>query len=97
MVAIDPKGVVGELEYEVGAALRNPYERPDLFTDPAVIRKRVNCFVRELGLDAARIVAWAFAQAVLSAVWLVEDGFTIEADNGTIALALALRPMLHTT
>ena len=23
-VAIDPKGVVGELEYEVGALLRNP-------------------------------------------------------------------------
>ncbi len=29
-VAIDPKGVIGELEYEIGAALRNPYERPDL-------------------------------------------------------------------
>src|SRR5262245_24595375 len=26
-LAIDPKGVIGELEYEVGAALRNPYER----------------------------------------------------------------------
>ena len=24
-VAIDPKGVVGEVEYEIGAALRNPY------------------------------------------------------------------------
>src|SRR4029079_11177091 len=29
-VAIDPKGVIGELEYEIGAALRNPYERPEL-------------------------------------------------------------------
>ena len=28
--AIDPKGVVGELEYELGAALRNPIDRPGL-------------------------------------------------------------------
>jgi len=36
-VGIDPKGVVGELEFEVGAALRNPCDRPDIFADPAVI------------------------------------------------------------
>ena len=35
--AIDPKGVVGELEYELGAALRNPFDRPDLF---ATARRR---------------------------------------------------------
>lgn len=27
-IAIDPKGVVGELEYELGALLRNPVEQP---------------------------------------------------------------------
>ena len=32
--AIDVKGVVGELEYELGAALRNPIDRPDLFAQP---------------------------------------------------------------
>ncbi len=30
-LAIDPKGVAGEIEYEIGAVLRNPTERPDLF------------------------------------------------------------------
>ena len=30
-LAIDPKGVVGEVEYEIGAVLRNPAESPDLF------------------------------------------------------------------
>src|SRR5688572_30279789 len=39
-VAIDPKGVVGEREYEVGAALRNPHTAPELFTDPATIERR---------------------------------------------------------
>jgi streptomycin 6-kinase len=44
-IAIDPKGVVGELEYEVGAILRNPVERPDSFATQAHHRKtssRVN-------------------------------------------------------
>ncbi|MEA2601432.1 MAG: streptomycin 6-kinase [Acidobacteriota bacterium] len=93
-LAIDPKGVVGELEYEVGAALRNPYERPELFAEPAVIRKRVERFARELKLDAIRTLAWGFAQAVLSAIWAVEDGAAVETGNPWIALANAIRPML---
>jgi streptomycin 6-kinase len=94
-LAIDPKGVVGELEYEIGAALRNPYERPDLLAEPAMIEKRVERFARELSLDATRLLAWGFAQAVLSAVWVVEDGGTLEPGNPWIALANAIRPMLE--
>jgi streptomycin 6-kinase len=85
---------VGEAEYEIGAALRNPYERPDLFADPTTIARRVDTFARELHLDAGRILGWAFAQAVLAAAWAVEDGAAIEPDNGWIALANCLRPML---
>ncbi|HEV2664844.1 MAG TPA: aminoglycoside phosphotransferase family protein, partial [Blastocatellia bacterium] len=33
-LAIDPKGVIGEVEYEIGAGLRNPYEKPELFASP---------------------------------------------------------------
>ena len=36
---------------QVGAALRNPYERPKLFTAPAIIERRVDRFARELHLD----------------------------------------------
>lgn len=39
--AIDPKGVVGEFEYEVGALLRNPIKQPEIFTDPATIERRI--------------------------------------------------------
>jgi streptomycin 6-kinase len=93
-LAIDPKGVIGELEYEVGAALRNPTERPELFTDPETIEKRVQGFARTLTLNPGRILAWAFVQAVLSAVWLVEDGFPVDSGHQTIALANTIRPML---
>jgi streptomycin 6-kinase len=93
-LAIDPKGVAGELEYEVGAALRNPYERPDVFAEPATIQRRVDRFARELHLDAGRILAWAFAQAVLAVVWAIEDGFVVAPDHRWIVLAHTIRPML---
>jgi streptomycin 6-kinase len=93
-LAIDPKGIVGELEYEVGAVLRNPYERPELFVLASTIEKRVERLALELNLNVNRTLAWGFAQAVLSAIWAVEDGFAVEPCNSWIALAGAIRPML---
>jgi streptomycin 6-kinase len=86
-LAIDPKGVIGELEYEIGAALRNPYERPDLIASPEVIERRLAIFHAALGIDVDRARAWAFAQAVLSAIWSVEDGHAV--DDNTAALRVA--------
>lgn len=94
-LAVDPKGVVGELEYEVGAALRNPCERPALFAEPATIEKRLERFASALDLDIRRTLAWGFAQAVLSTIWAIEDGVAVEPTNQWIALADTLRPMLE--
>ena len=70
-LAIDPKGVVGEAEYEVGAFLRNR-----LFLGPRpgrLLARRVDQFVEELGFDRERVLGWSLAQAVLSAWWSFED------------------------
>jgi streptomycin 6-kinase len=93
-LAIDPKGVVGELACETGAALRNPRGRPDLFASTVTIRKRVDCFARMLSLDPDRVLAWAFAQSVLAAIWELEDDGALNAGRGWIAFADAVRPML---
>jgi streptomycin 6-kinase len=93
-LAIDPKGVVGEIEYEVGAVLRNPYEKPELFAQPSTIERRLRSFSSRLSLDFKRALAWGFAQAVLSAIWAIEDGFAVDARNPGIVLAEAIRPML---
>jgi len=93
-LAIDPKGVVGEVAYEIGAALRNPVERPSVFAERSVIQKRLQRFGRALNLDVQRMLAWGFAQAVLSAIWTVEDEGTIEPTNPSLALAETIRPML---
>ncbi|HKQ75568.1 MAG TPA: aminoglycoside phosphotransferase family protein [Blastocatellia bacterium] len=93
-LAIDPKGVIGEIEYEIGASLRNPYEKPELFASPETIERRLSCFAAKLKLDADRALAWGFAQAVLSAIWSVEDGFAVDAGTPSIKLANAIRPFL---
>jgi streptomycin 6-kinase len=93
-LAIDPKGVVGEIEYEVGAALRNPVERLELFVQASTIGRRVEHFARKLNVDPGRVLAWAFAQAVLAAIWVAEDGSPVHRDHPFIALAHAIRPML---
>jgi streptomycin 6-kinase len=92
-VAIDPKGVVGEPEYELGAALRNP-DKPDLFAVRASVERRVRGYADALGLDPHRILAWGFAHAVLSAVWSVEDGHAVAAEAPPLRLARVIRPML---
>ncbi len=84
--AIDAKGVVGELEYELGAALRNPVDRPDLFAQLDVVERRLDHFGLALGIDTSRARGWCFAQAVLAAIWSIEDG---HAEHGEGALALA--------
>jgi len=93
-VAIDPKGVVGELEFEIGAALRNPIECPDLFAAPAIVERRLSRFAARLSLDGNRALAWAFAQAVLSAIWDIEDGSVGDGTFPSLRLAEAIQPML---
>lgn len=70
-LAIDPKGVVGEAAYEVGALLRNRLEG---VPDPGrLLARRVDQLVDVLELDRERIIGWGVAQAVLSAWWSYED------------------------
>ena len=88
--AIDPKGVVGELEYELGAALRNPFDQPEIFASLDVVERRLEQFGLALGLDVGRARGWCFAQAVLAAIWTCEDGEPIEACEGVLRLARAL-------
>lgn len=73
-LALDPKGVVGEPAYEVGALLRNPL--PGLLDTPnpgRILARRVDQLAEELGFDRQRLIGWGVAQAVLSAWWSIED------------------------
>jgi len=93
--AIDPKGVIGELEYEIGAALRNPCDTPELLSNPQTIELRLKSFEFDLQLNGKRMLEWGFAQAVLSAIWTFEDGGRVDKNNPAIRLANAMQPMLE--
>jgi streptomycin 6-kinase len=90
-LAIDPKGVVGEPAYEIGAALRNPTSDPAMFAAPAIIARRIAIVSQRLGFNPDRVLRWAFAQAVLSAVWSIADG---RDPLRGLATANAILPML---
>lgn len=92
--AIDPKGVVGELEYEIGASLRNPYESPELFAAPETIERRLRCYEARLKLNSNRALRWGLAQAVLSAIWSVEDGFAVNAQSPALRLVHTIQAIL---
>jgi len=92
--AIDPKGVVGEMEYEIGALLRNPVEQAELFTNRATIERRLAILTPALSLDQSRTLRWCFSQAVLSAIWDVEDGHYVNDDHRALELARTVRSMI---
>lgn len=76
-LTIDPKGVIGEREYEIGALLRNP--RPFISKHAnlkALCNRRIDIITEMTGFYRQRLLLWAFVQAVLSAWWTIEDGVT---------------------
>ncbi|MEI7026470.1 aminoglycoside phosphotransferase family protein [Paenibacillus sp. y28] len=69
-LAIDPKGVIGEAEYQVIPFLMN--HLPDEGRT-AIMERRIAIFVEQLQLDRGRVLAWAYCHAILSAWWHVES------------------------
>lgn len=74
-LAIDPRGVIGEPDYEVGAFIRNPM--PELLQHSDVkeiVARRLKVFSDLLQVDKERLKQWSYVQAVLAACWALEDG-----------------------
>lgn len=72
--AIDPKGVIGEPGFEVGALLLNPF--PELLQWPHITniqRQRIEILADVLDVDQKRLTNWGFTRAVLSGIWSVEE------------------------
>lgn len=77
----------------VGDAIRNPIAHPERFLRPRVIERRIDRFAGKLGLDRTRMLEWSFAQAVLAAIWEIEDCGTVDATKPFIALAQTLQSL----
>ncbi|MDR3501187.1 MAG: aminoglycoside phosphotransferase family protein [Legionella sp.] len=73
-LAIDPKGVIGEAEFEIAAfdfmyinELATTRDVKTLFA------KRVELLAQKSGLEAQRINDWVFVRLILMAAWFIED------------------------
>lgn len=88
-VAIDPKGLVGEVAYEVGASLRNFIEAGMGVAPAATLKRRLEVFEQMLGLNRTRMARWAYAQGVLAAIWLVEDEGVVDPAHPFLAFVAA--------
>ena len=71
-VLIDPQGPMGEIEFEIGASLRNP--AMDLVRSPRILERRLRVYENRLKIDAERTLKWAFATTVLGILWPFEPG-----------------------
>lgn len=81
-LAIDPKGVIGEPAYELGAFIRNPLTELRKQTNiKSILSRRVDAFSQYLDLNRDRIVQWSFVQAVLSACWSMEENNIQDAES----------------
>ncbi|WP_404433373.1 aminoglycoside phosphotransferase family protein [Sutcliffiella horikoshii] len=70
-VAIDPKGLVGEREYDTIQFLLNNLPEDNI---ESILSKRIAVLVDELKLNERRILSWGFAHSVLPICWSIEDG-----------------------
>ena len=69
-LSIDPKGVVGEREFEVGAFMKNP--KPLLSSTKnckELFTRRFDIITEITGLDRQKMTSWSFVMAMLSAWW----------------------------
>jgi streptomycin 6-kinase len=85
-LAIDPHGVIGDPGYELGASLYNPKTSDAPIV--ALLPSRIEQLADGLAMPVERVVAWGFAQAVLSLVWTAESDGRIEGGDLDVALSL---------
>ncbi|QDP71558.1 aminoglycoside/hydroxyurea antibiotic resistance kinase [Legionella israelensis] len=78
-LAIDPKGVVGEREFEIGAFLRNPLCVVEGPLETKVIARNLDLIIELTGFDRQRVLSWCIIQAILCVCWYCEDNMSDKA------------------
>ncbi|MEM1237151.1 MAG: aminoglycoside phosphotransferase family protein [Pseudomonadota bacterium] len=73
-VTIDPQPLVGDPVYELANTFGNPLTHKGYVLDPTRPRRLASAYARELGIDAQRLIDWAYIHCLISAAWSIEDG-----------------------
>jgi len=85
-LAIDPKGIIGEPEFDLAPFLENEVDPKDPAGMRKITEKRMAIFCETLGFDRKRVRDWLIAHSILSTWWLVEDhGVNYEKIDASLA------------
>ena len=79
-LAIDPKGLIGDLAFDAANLFYNPIES-DLRYSADRVARMSEILSQRLGIGRTHLLDWAFAFSALSASWHAEDGNTDEAER----------------
>ncbi len=91
-LAIDPKPLAGQPDFELLPALYNRWEEIVATGDPhRAVRRRFEVLVDVLGLDRGRAVAWTLGRVLQNALWDIEDGAT-HLDSAQVLIASTIFP-----
>ncbi|WP_069886463.1 aminoglycoside phosphotransferase family protein [Streptomyces luteocolor] len=80
-LAIDPKPLAGDPGFDLWPALNNRFEPDDVLW-------RFDAMTEVLGLDRERARAWTLGRVLQNALWEIEDGRSLDADDMEIARLL---------
>lgn len=72
-VAIDPKGIIGEMAFEAAAFDLLNQEEKNAKHVVQIIKKRIEQLANTLNLNEKRLIAWIFLRVMLSIQWFIED------------------------
>jgi streptomycin 6-kinase len=86
-LAIDPKHLVGERDFDFVNILRNPDAQVALA--PGRFSRQVTVVADAAGLDRTRLLKWTLAFTGLSAAWILGDGDQPDLDLAVAELAAA--------
>jgi streptomycin 6-kinase len=73
-LAIDPKGIIGEIEFEVAAFdLIDNDEIARYKSIANIVNERITMLAAVTGVDESRLTAWIYLRIIMSALWFIED------------------------
>lgn len=72
-LAIDPKGIIGEREFEIGAFLRNPFFVVEDPLETKELARNLDWVIDLTAFNRERVLCWCIIQAILCVCWYVED------------------------
>lgn len=72
-LAIDPKGIIGEREFEIGAFLRNPFCVVEDPLETKELARNLDWVIDLTAFNRERVLSWCIIQAILCVCWYAED------------------------